>query len=201
MKRIGIGLGILLSLTASAAVQVGADLGYTHVAGVRRYTRPLTSLNQTTDRVLASSVQVTLEVCSRIDASLRYTHYDALRIEGVSGTSDIFGKGVVALQVITPFSVREKIQETTFGLNYRLIERGPMTIGIGPELALFYSRATVAAGSRWAETFSEVDLRLGGQAQVRYAFDERWSIQVGLRLVKPPSRTLTVVHAGLGYRF
>ena len=136
------------------------------------------------------------------ELGLGYSYYGDLKGSGFAGSSDIFNDGGLAIPVITEVVSHEDIHEFNFDARYVLDLKNGLSLGLGPTLSLFHSRAKIGTrATPRIRSFSDTDLSLGGALRLNYQINERWSAGLGYRYAAPTDRHFHIVSLDASYKF
>ena len=96
----------------------------------------------------------------------------------------------------------EDIHEFNFDARYVLDLKNGLSLGLGPTLSLFHSRAKIGTrATPRIRSFSDTDLSLGGALRLNYQINERWSAGLGYRYAAPTDRHFHIVSLDASYKF
>jgi len=215
--------GLVCLLATTGPVQavdgswlVEASVASVAVDGIRTYAVPSRKLAKN-DRshVAAGSLRIARDFGDRWSAGVAYTRYGQLRASGASGTPDIFEQGGIALQVVVPLEMVERIDEWSLDARRRWQVSPRLAIEAGPVLSCFISEAELGTSnlvgtigspitqriySRIAN-YSATDFRLGGWVEAKMALTSRLSASIAYRYAAPSNRSLHIGSVGISWRF
>ena len=187
----------LTTLSSGAAEQFSISVGanYADLSGFRSYGTVGITLKQE-KRVWAPSLAAAYRFDEKFGVTLAYTQYRSLLTDRAAPTSDIFGRGGISAQVITPYRIDEDIHQLSLTPTIAFAPSKEWRIDVGPSLDMFRSRAQIAGG-----TISENDYRLGALLNAQYRL--RGGLGVGLqyRYAAPPGRNIHSVGINLAVNF
>lgn len=224
MNRVGALVGGVVCFLVATSQVVAADgswlveVGAASVAvdGIRTYEVPSGKLAKN-DRghAPAGFLRVARDLGDRWSVGLGYARYGQLRSSGASGTPDIFDRGGVALQVVVPLEMAERIHEWSLDGRGRWQVTPRISVEAGPVLSCFVSDAELGTSSLIGTigspvtqrvysriaNYSATDFRLGGLAAMTLTLASRLGVSVAYRYAAPPERNLHVGSIGISWRF
>ena len=196
----------LAALVAASAAQaaspsVEAGVAYVDISGVRSYAAGSNLSKNETSSKAAPFLRATYGL-GNWELGLGYSYYGDLKGSGFAGSSDIFNDGGLASPVITEVLSHEDIHEFNFDARYVLDLKNGLSLGLGPTLSLFHSRAKIGTrATPRIRSFSDTDLSLGGALRLNYQINERWSAGLGYRYAAPTDRHFHIVSLDASYKF
>jgi opacity protein-like surface antigen len=195
---------ILLALLASnhllaANWQLGAGVSYADVSGMNFYQASNNSNTQDTKNLSVPYLFVTKGFNDKFSVNYRYSYYSSLEGHGTANTSNIFGSGGVSLQVITDYSIDEKIHENSLGLDYTLVAHESWSLLAGPVISFSSSTAkfTLVDNPSQIKELTETEVSLGAEILANYKISEKASLNLNYRYSSMGDKNINLI--GLGF--
>lgn len=204
LKRVLILSSLTIVVAAAAQAEsfsIGAGAQYSRLSGFRSY-NTVGSTQTREKQVWAPSLAATYRFDERFGATLSYTQYRSLLTDRVAPTADIFGRGGIAAQVLTPYRIDEDIHQLSLTPTIAFAPNKEWRIDIGPSLDMFRSRAQFSSRTQISGgSVSENDYRLGALLNAQYRLRRGLGVGLQYRYAAPPERNIHSVGINFAVNF
>lgn len=193
------------STSLFAEWKAGVDIARAEISGVRGYGTGEHTTH--TGSMSVPSIFISKEFSSGFSLQAKYSYYDEIESEGISGSSDIFNTGKIALAVMTPFKIKEDIHELSLNLSYSIRMNDTFSVRLGPTISLSNSKAdfflfndnATELGLKQIDSKSSTDVTGGAEIHFQIEPNENWSSAIYYRFSNLPDRDVDIIGISIGY--
>ncbi len=201
MKKVSL---ILLTLLTSDVLladnwQVGAGIYYADVSGINVYKASNNINTQDTKNLNVPYLFVSKDINDKFSINYRYSYYNSLKGTGTANSSSIFGGGGISLQVITDYSIDEKIHENSLGLDYTLLADETWKLIAGPVVSFSSSSAkfTLIDNPSLISKLTETEVSIGAEILATLKVSEKAFLNLNYRYSSMGDKNINLI--GLGF--